>query len=111
MKLILILVILFLILWKLHSRIETFQPAWNDFVLYAELSRRPRVGTWKGYININGLVANVELQKYCNFDLILYNSTDELIDDLLIHKKIDAGYVTEADYGIYISKSSSELKS
>ena len=35
--------------------------------------------------------------------MILYNSTDELIDDLLIHKKIDAGYVTEADYGIYIS--------
>jgi TRAP-type uncharacterized transport system substrate-binding protein len=103
MKLILILVILFLILWKLHSRIEPFQPAWNDFVLYAQLSRRPRVGTWKGYININGLVANVELQKYCNFDLILYNSTDQLIDDLLIHKKIDAGYVTEADYGIYIS--------
>jgi len=103
MKLILILVILFLILWKLHSHIEPFQPAWNDFVIYSDLSRRPRVGTWKGYININGLVANIELMKYCNFDLVLYNSTDELIDDLLIHKKIDAGFVTEADYGIYIS--------
>jgi TRAP-type uncharacterized transport system substrate-binding protein len=106
MYLILVLAILFIILWilikKQNSR-ENFYPAWQDHMLYGELSRRLKVGVWRGWLNINYLLLTNELLNYTNIDVVLFESATELIENLLVKKEIDIAITTEASYGIYIS--------
>jgi TRAP-type uncharacterized transport system substrate-binding protein len=111
MILIIIFIFLFFILWKLSkNQLETFHPAWNDHTLYSQLSKRVRIGTWRGWLNINGLATLSILENYSNIEIILFDSSESTIDALLITKHIDIAYVTEADYGIYISKKIQEKK-
>ena len=105
MILIIIFIFLFFILWRLSNyQLESFHPAWNDHTIYSELSKRVRIGTWKGWLNINGVATLSILQNFCNIEIIFFSSNESTIDALLISKTIDIAYVTEADYGIYISK-------
>jgi TRAP-type uncharacterized transport system substrate-binding protein len=106
MYLIVILVFLFCLLWiiaKKRDNIERFFPAWQDHQIYGKLSRRIRLGLWKGWMNINNLLLTNQLLNFTNIDVITFNSNDEAIDALLVDKNVDVVITTEADYGIYIS--------
>ncbi len=97
---IILLLILLIILKK--QKLEEFYPAWNNHVLYNELSTRLRIGIWKEWINLNHLQFMEKLTTFTNSEIRLYNSNRELLNDLLIEKKIDIAFLTEAEYGIYI---------
>jgi TRAP-type uncharacterized transport system substrate-binding protein len=106
MYLIVILTFLFSLLWiivKKRDNIERFFPAWQDHQIYGKLSRRIRIGLWKGWMNINNLLLTNQLLKFTNIDVIMFNSNNEAINGLLIDKIVDVVITTEADYGIYIS--------
>jgi TRAP-type uncharacterized transport system substrate-binding protein len=106
MYLIVILVFLFCLLFiivKKKNTVERFFPAWQDYVIYSNLSRRIKIGLWSGWININNLLLTDQLLNFTNVDVILFNSNIEAIHNLLIEKTVDVVITTEADYGIYIS--------
>lgn len=107
MYLLVILVFLLFILWKVSNgnRIsESFQAAWNDYVIYTQLSRRLKVGIYKNWLNLNGLSLGEQFFQYCNVEIVLYNSVYNMIDELLVTKHIDVVFITEADYCLYLSK-------
>ena len=85
------------------TKVEGFYPAWQDHAIYSQLSRRVKVGIWRGWLNINNLLLSDKLLYYTNMDLIIYETNNEVIDALLEKKQIDVGIITEADYGIYIT--------
>ena len=106
MYLIVILVILFGVLVSLVKKretIEKFFPAWRDYELYGILSRRVRVGIWKGWLTINNMLLTNQLLNFTNINVIMFNSNREAIHGLLIEKSVDVIITTEADYGMYIS--------
>lgn len=82
--------------------VEEFYPAWNNHVIYNQLKTRLRMGICKEWIHINNIQFMDKLTVLTNSEIRLYDSTKELINDLLIEKKIDIAFLTEADYGIYI---------
>ena len=89
---------------------EGFYPAWNNYVIYNELSTRLRIGIWKEWLNLNNLQFMDKLTSLTNCEIRLYDSNKKLLDDLLVNKKIDIAFLTEAEYGIYvISKLSNTL--
>jgi hypothetical protein len=109
MYLIIVLVCLVCILWKLPTlqkldKNETFQAAWNDYVIYANLSRRLRIGVTKSWLNLNGLALSEEFFRHANVEVVLYYSIVPMLDSLLKNKHIDVVFVTEADYALYVSK-------
>lgn len=107
MYLFIILATLFISLYLITKRIkiiqEGFFPAWQDHAIYSQLSRRVKVGIWRGWLNINNLLLSNKLLDYTNMDIIIYETNTEVIDALLEKKQIDVGIITEADYGIYIT--------
>jgi TRAP-type uncharacterized transport system substrate-binding protein len=106
MYLIVILVFLFCLLWiivRKKNMVEEFFPAWQDYVIYGNLSRRIKIGLWNGWISVNNLLLTNQLLNFTNIDVVLFNSNREAIHSLLIEKSIDVVITTEADYGIYIS--------
>lgn len=108
MYLIIILLILFISLLVIARKsrvttVERFFPAWQDHAIYSQLSRRVKVGIWRGWLNINNLLLSNRLLEYTNMDIVIYETNTEVIDALLEKKQIDVGIVTEADYGIYIT--------
>lgn len=106
MYLLIILVCLVLVLWKLKKTDtnETFHPAWNDYVIYTNLSRRLRVGMTKSWLNLNGLALSEEFFRHANVEIVLYYSIIPMLDSLLKNKHIDVAFVTEQDYALYLSK-------
>lgn len=112
MYLLVVLVFLVFILWKLkHSNLsESFQGAWNNYIIYTSLSTRLKVGIYKPWLNLNGLALGEQLFEYCNVHIVLYNSVYKMIDDLLVTKHIDIVFVTEADYMLYLSKKMNESR-
>jgi TRAP-type uncharacterized transport system substrate-binding protein len=96
-------ILLYCIFYKKSKTIEKFFPAWQDHTIYSQLSRRVNVGIWRGWLNINNLLLSDKLLEHTNMNLIIYETNNEVIDALLITKKIDIGIVTEADYGIYLT--------
>jgi TRAP-type uncharacterized transport system substrate-binding protein len=96
-------ILLYCIFYKKPNNIEKFFPAWQDHTIYSQLSRRVNVGIWRGWLNINNLLLSDKLLEHTNMNLIIYETNNEVIDALLITKKIDVGIVTEADYGIYLT--------
>ena len=106
MYLLIILVCLVCILWKLKktNTNEAFQAAWNDYVIYTNLSRRLRVGTTKSWLNLNGLALSEEFFRHANVEIVLYYSITPMLDSLLKNKHIDVAFVTEQDYALYVSK-------
>lgn len=108
MYLFIILATLFIILYLITKKTkretnEGFFPAWQDHTIYSQLSRRVKVGIWRGWLNINNLLLSDKLLYYTNMDLIIYETNTDVIDALLEKKQIDIGIITEADYGIYIT--------
>jgi TRAP-type uncharacterized transport system substrate-binding protein len=107
MYLFVILATLFILLFLLYKKqrvtIERFFPAWQDHTIYSQLSRRVKVGIWRGWLNINNLLLSNKLLEYTNMNLIIYETNTEVIEALLDKKQIDIGIVTEADYGIYLT--------
>lgn len=108
MYLFIILATLFISLYLVTKRYRTttkegFFPAWQDHAIYSQLSRRVKVGIWRGWLNINNLLLSNKLLEYTNMDIIIYETNTEVIDALLEKKQIDVGIITEADYGIYIT--------
>ncbi len=107
MYLFIILSILFISLYIITKKItitkEGFFPAWQDHAIYSQLSRRVKVGIWRGWLNINNLLLSNQFLEYTNMDLVIYETNTEVIDALLVKKQIDVGVITEADYGIYIT--------
>jgi hypothetical protein len=83
---------------------EPFQAAWNDYVIYTNLSRRLKVGTTKSWLNLNGLALSEEFFRYANVQIVLYNSVTLMLEALLTTKHIDVAFVTEADYAMYVTK-------
>lgn len=111
MYLLVVLVFLLFILWKLvkpNTTSESFQAAWNDYLLYTQLSTRLKVGIYKNWLNLNGLALGEQFFQYCNVEIVLYNSVYKMLDELLVSKKIDVVFVTEADYCLYLSKKLNE---
>ena len=112
MYLIVILLFLFYLLWiilKRQNNIEKFYPAWQDATIYSKLSRRLKVGIWKGWLNINNLLLTNQLLKYTNIDIIFFETNKDTIHNLLTIKTVDIVITTEADYGIYISNSLQDI--
>lgn len=107
-----IILVLFFILHKIKVKsIENFYPAWNNHVIYNTLSKRLKIGIWKGWLNINGLQFLNKVIQISNSEVRLFDSTAEVLDALIIKKSIDIASVTEADYGLYIySKFSKNIK-
>jgi len=108
MYLFIILAVLFISLYlvTMRSKITTkegFFPAWQDHAIYSQLSRRVKVGIWRGWLNINNLLLSNKLLEYTNMDIVIYETNTEVIEALLEKKQIDVGIITEADYGIYIT--------
>jgi hypothetical protein len=77
-------------------------PAWHDHQIYDKLSKRIKIGIWKGWININGLAFMDELTNITNCEVKLYNNNDEVMKALFISKEVDVVMATEADYGFYL---------
>ncbi len=91
-----------LILVKNQIELEPFYPAWNNHVLYNELSKRLRIGIWKEWIHRNHLQFMDKLIQLTNSEIRIYESNKELLQDLLVEKKIDIAFTTEADYGFFL---------
>ncbi len=103
---IIIVLVLFLIIKR--KQLEGFYPAWNNHVIYNELSNRLRIGIWKEWINLNNLQFMDKLINITNSEIRLYDSNDDLLNDLVVNKKIDIAFLTEAEIGTYLI---SKLKS
>jgi hypothetical protein len=73
---------------------EPFYPAWHDFQIYSQLSRRVKVGMVGGGPGwaFEGL----------NVDIVLFANDKDVLYNLLVTKSVDVAVSSEAQYGCYI---------
>lgn len=73
---------------------ESFYPAWHDFQIYSQLSRRVKVGMVGGGPGraFEGL----------NVDIVLFANDKDVLYNLLVSKSVDVAVSSEAQYGCYI---------
>ena len=93
MKLVLAMItVLFVLAFWARAAKEPFYPAWHDFQIYSQLSRRVKVGMAGPVLNLEGL----------NVDIVLFATDKDVLHNLLVTKKIDVAVSSEAQYGCYI---------
>lgn len=82
------------VLWQQRKQQqESFYPAWHDFQIYSQLSRRVKVGmVAPGKMNLEGL----------NADIVFFPTDKDVLHNLLVTKKVDVAVSSEAQYGFYI---------
>lgn len=81
--------------YLLNVEKEHFYPAWHDYVIYSQLSRRLKVGVPHDSAMLLDLQA-------ANVDILLYNTDADAIYHLLVTKNVDVIVTTEAHYGFFI---------
>lgn len=74
---------------------EPFYPAWHDFEIYSQLSRRVKVGMVGG----GGPGRAFE---GLNVDIVLFANDKDVLYNLLVTKSVDVAVSSEAQYGCYI---------
>ena len=101
MILIVIVVVILLWMWQQKQKHikEAFYPAWNDYVVYSQLSRRLKVGMATATAgHLSWLKDNAAI----NTDTLLFESERDAIHHLLVTKKVDVIAVSEAQYGMFL---------
>lgn len=107
---IIILLVIFLVLIKNRESKEGFYPAWNNHIIYNQLSTRIKIGICRKWINMNNLQFVNKILNLTNCEIHIYENDVKLLEDLIYHKHIDLVITSEADYGFYIlSKLSKDL--
>jgi hypothetical protein len=80
---------------------ESFYPAWHDFQIYSQLSRRVKVGMVAPDKGRRSLMAALNLEGL-NADIVLFPTDKDVLHNLLVTKKVDVAVSSEAQYGCYI---------
>ena len=75
---------------------EPFYPAWHDFQIYSQLSRRVKVGMVGGGGRGRGLGRAFE---GLNIDIVLFANDKDVLYNLLVTKSVDVVVSSEAQYG------------
>jgi hypothetical protein len=81
--------------WANSKATEPFYPAWHDFQIYSQLSRRVKVGMVGG----GGRGRAFE---GLNVDIVLFANDKDVLYNLLVTKSVDVVVSSEAQYGCYI---------
>lgn len=76
---------------------EPFYPAWNDYVIYSQLSRRLKVGG-----TASAVPRWLQDNPTINGDTLFFDTERDAIHHLLVTKKVDVIVVSEAQYGMFI---------
>lgn len=108
---IIILLVIFLMILKKNLEVkERFYPAWNNHIIYNQLSSRIKIGISRKWIRINNLQFVNKVLNLTNCEVRIYEDDTKLFEDLIYHKHIDLAITSEVDYGVYIlSKLSKNL--
>jgi hypothetical protein len=76
---------------------EPFYPAWNDFMVYSQLSRRLKIGG-----TASAVPRWLQDNPAINGDTLFFDTERDAIHHLLVTKKVDVIVVSEAQYGMFI---------